>query len=70
MFSGSKFQRCGPVIEKEFLANEAHLNFGNLRRSVLFDLKSYIVCCFEVTGFKTKSAQGSHSLSSVLVCIL
>ena len=42
MFSGSKFQRCGPVIEKEFLANEAHLNFGNLRRSVLFDLKDVL----------------------------
>ena len=39
MFSGSKFQRCGPVIEKEFLANEAHLNFGTIRRFVLFDLK-------------------------------
>ena len=36
MFSGSKFQSCGPVIEKEFLANEAHLNFGTIRSYVLF----------------------------------
>ena len=43
MFSGSKFQSCGPIIEKEFLANEAHLNFGTIRRFVLFD---HIVCCF------------------------
>ena len=40
MFSGSKFQSCGPVIEKEFLANEVHLNFGTIRRFVLFDLKA------------------------------
>ena len=25
MWSGSKFQSCGPIIEKEFLANEVHL---------------------------------------------
>ena len=30
MFSGSKFQSCGPRIEKEFLANELHLNFGTI----------------------------------------
>ena len=42
MFSGSKFQSCGP-IEKEFLASEVHLNFGTIRRFVLFDLKLYRV---------------------------
>ena len=35
MFSGSNFQSRGPVIEKEFVANEAHLNFGTIRRFVL-----------------------------------
>ena len=27
MFRGSKYPSCGPVIEKELLANEANLNF-------------------------------------------
>ena len=36
MFSGSKFQSCGPVIEKEFLANEVHLNFGTIRKMLTF----------------------------------
>ena len=38
MFSGSTFQSCGPVTEKEFLANEAHLNFCTITRFVLFVL--------------------------------
>ena len=37
MFSGNKFPSCGPVIEKEFLVNEVHLNFCTIRRFVLFD---------------------------------
>ena len=36
MFSGSKFQSCGPVIK--VLANEAHFNFGTIRRFVLLVL--------------------------------
>ena len=41
MFSGSKFPSCGPVIEKEFLANEVHLNFGTISYCFLLFL---IVC--------------------------
>ena len=43
MLSGSTFQRRGPVIEKEFLANEAHFNFDTIRRFVLFDLRRLII---------------------------
>ena len=35
MFSGRKFQK---IPEKEFLANEAHLNCITIRRFVLFDV--------------------------------
>ena len=49
MFSGSKFQSCGPVIEKEFLANEAHWNFGTIIRFVLFDLRLYRVPFLKVS---------------------
>ena len=47
MFSGSKFQSCGSVIEKEFLANEAHVNFCTIIRFVL--LKLYRVLLIKVS---------------------
>ena len=56
MFSGSKFQNRGPIIEKEFLANEAHLNFATIGRFVLFDLRLYRVLFLTILVSRAEAA--------------
>ena len=68
-FSDSKFQSCGPVIEKEFLTNEVHLNFGiSIRRFVLFDLQLYRVLFLKVSmSVRYEGAMPCNALQTSII---